>query len=38
MKKILADYKEYADKIRHRIVDTIPLLNKALDENKLCSF
>ncbi len=36
--KILADYKEYADKIRHRIVDTIPLLNKALDENKLVLF
>ena len=36
--KILADYTEYADKIRHRIVDTIPLINKALDENKLVLF
>ncbi len=36
--KILADYTEYADKIRHRIVDTIPIVNKALDENKLVLF
>lgn len=36
--KILADYTEYADKIRHRIMDTIPMINKALDENKLVLF
>lgn len=36
--KILKDYTEYADKIRHRIVDTIPIVNKALDENKLVLF
>lgn len=36
--KILADYKEYIAKIKHRIVDTIPIVNKALDENKLVLF
>ena len=36
--KILADYTEYANKIRHRIIDTIPVVNKALDEDKLVLF
>lgn len=36
--KILADYTEYADKIRHRITDTVPLINKALDEDKFILF
>lgn len=36
--KILADYKGYIEKIKHRIKDTIPIVNKALDENKLVLF
>lgn len=36
--KILADYKGYIEKIKHRIKDTIPMVNKALDENKLVLF
>ena len=36
--KILADYTEYANKIRNRIIDTIPVVNKALDEDKLVLF
>lgn len=36
--KILEDYKGYIEKIKHRIMDTIPLVNKALDENKLVLF
>lgn len=36
--KILAEYKGYIEKIKHRIKDTIPIVNKALDENKLVLF
>lgn len=36
--KILADYKGYIEKIKHRIKDTIPMVNKALDEDKLVLF
>ena len=36
--KIFEEYKGYAEKIKHRIVDTIPIVNKALNENKLVLF
>jgi len=36
--KIFEEYKGYIEKIKHRIVDTIPIVNKALDENKLVLF
>ncbi|RXZ68540.1 adenylosuccinate synthase [Fusobacterium necrophorum] len=36
--KILAEYQGYIEKIKHRIKDTIPIVNKALDENKLVLF
>lgn len=36
--KILADYTGYADRLRHRIIDSIPEINKALDEDKLVLF
>ncbi len=36
--KILADYKGYIEKIKHRIKDTIPIVNKALDEDKVVLF
>lgn len=36
--KILADFTEYAEKIKHRIIDSIPVINKALDEDKLVLF
>lgn len=36
--QILADYTGYADRLRHRIIDSIPEINKALDEDKLVLF
>ena len=36
--KIFEEYKGYIEKIKHRIVDTIPIVNKALNENKLVLF
>ncbi|KDE65472.1 Adenylosuccinate synthetase [Fusobacterium necrophorum] len=36
--KILAEYKGYIEKIKHRIKDTIPIVNKALDEDKVVLF
>jgi len=35
---ILADFKEYADKIKHRIIDSVPMINEALDTNKMVMF
>ncbi|MBQ3437130.1 MAG: adenylosuccinate synthase [Fusobacterium sp.] len=35
---IFEEYKIYREKIKHRIVDTIPIVNKALNENKLVLF
>jgi len=35
---IFEEYKGYIEQIKHRIVDTIPIVNKALDENKLVLF
>lgn len=35
---ILEEYKGYIEKIKHRIVDTIPIVNKALKEDKLVLF
>ena len=35
---IFEEYKGYIEKIKHRIVDTIPIVNKALNENKLVLF
>ena len=36
--QILADYTGYADRLRHRIIDSIPEINRALDEDKLVLF
>ncbi len=33
--KIFEEYKGYIEKIKHRIVDNIPIVNKALYENKI---
>lgn len=35
---IFEEYKGYREKIKHRIVDTIPIVNKALKEDKLVLF
>lgn len=35
---ILADYKGYAEKIKHRIIDSVPMINEALDSNKMVMF
>ena len=35
---ILADFKGYADKIKHRIVDSVPMVNEALDSDKMVMF
>lgn len=36
--EIFTNYKIYIEKIKHRIVDTIPIINKALKNNKLVLF
>lgn len=35
---ILEDYKGYAEKLKHRIIDSVPVINKALDEDKMVMF
>lgn len=35
---ILADYKGYAEKIKHRIIDSVPVINEALDSDKMVMF
>lgn len=35
---ILADYKEYAEKLKHRIMDSVPEVNEALDTDKFVLF
>ena len=35
---IFEEYKGYADRLKHRIIDSIPEINKALDEDKLVLF
>lgn len=35
---ILNDYKYYAEQLKHRIIDSVPEVNKALDENKFVLF
>ena len=35
---ILADYKGYAEKIKHRIIDSVPMINEALDSDKMVMF
>lgn len=36
--QIFEEYKIYIEKIKHRIVDTIPIVNEALDNNKFVLF
>lgn len=36
--KILADHKEYAEKLKHRIIDATPEINAALDSDKFVLF
>ena len=36
--EIFNDYKEYAEKLKHRIIDSVPEINKALDEDKFVLF
>lgn len=36
--EILENYTDYTNKIKHRIVDSVPMVNKALDEDKLVLF
>ena len=35
---ILNEYKAYAEELKHRIIDSVPEVNKALDENKFVLF
>jgi adenylosuccinate synthase len=35
---ILNEYKLYAEELKHRIIDSVPEVNKALDENKFVLF
>ena len=36
--EILADYKKYAELLKHRIIDSVPEINKALDDDKFVLF
>ncbi len=36
--KMLGEFKEYAEKIGHRIIDSVPEINEALDQDKFVLF
>ncbi|MGL4392293.1 MAG: adenylosuccinate synthase [Fusobacteriaceae bacterium] len=36
--EIFEEYKNYAELLKHRIIDSTPIINKALDENKFVLF
>jgi len=37
-REIFEDYKKYAELLKHRIIDSVPEINKALDDNKFVLF